>query len=315
MASETATAQNIKNQWGTLRLKRMQREVMRYCRDSIAIMLEIAAAKFELQTLQQMTGLPYMTAAQKQQFAEMQQQLAAQQQAFQQAAQQAQATGQQPPQPPPTPQIPPELQQAASLPAWEDIVQVLRNRLIFNYKVEIETNSTIDAEAAQDKQDIAELMNALSQFINGVGPLVQEGVFPVDIAKSMLLVVCRRYHFGSQMEDAINSMQPPKPQQDPNQQAKVAAEGVKLQASQQQSQLEMMKSKNAMDLENLKFQHEQQRMGMEHELKMADMAVQAAKTKNALAGIQAKSEASAIEHQQRMEMMKETQNQVQDNEG
>lgn len=37
VASETATAQNIKNQWGTLRLKRSQKEVQRYCRDCLAI--------------------------------------------------------------------------------------------------------------------------------------------------------------------------------------------------------------------------------------------------------------------------------------
>jgi hypothetical protein len=67
VASETATAQNIKNQWGTLRLKKMQKEVQRYCRDALAIMLEIAAARFEISTMKQMTGLPYFTNAEKQQ--------------------------------------------------------------------------------------------------------------------------------------------------------------------------------------------------------------------------------------------------------
>jgi hypothetical protein len=49
VASETATAQNIKNQWGTLRLKKMQKEVQRYCREALVIMLEIAASSFEMQ--------------------------------------------------------------------------------------------------------------------------------------------------------------------------------------------------------------------------------------------------------------------------
>jgi hypothetical protein len=45
-ASETLGAQEIKPTWGTLRLKRLQREVQRYSRDLLRMMLEIAATKF-----------------------------------------------------------------------------------------------------------------------------------------------------------------------------------------------------------------------------------------------------------------------------
>ena len=92
-ASETATAQNIKNQWGTLRLKKWQKEVQRYCREALGIMLEIAAARFEIATFKQMTGLPYLMAAEKQQ---VQQKM---------AMEQSQAAMQPPPQPgqPPAP--------------------------------------------------------------------------------------------------------------------------------------------------------------------------------------------------------------------
>jgi hypothetical protein len=67
VASETATAQNIKNQWGTLRLKKMQKEVMRYCRDCLRIMLEISVTKFGQDTVAAMTGMQLPTNAEKQQ--------------------------------------------------------------------------------------------------------------------------------------------------------------------------------------------------------------------------------------------------------
>ncbi|WP_448206484.1 hypothetical protein [Azospirillum sp. sgz302134] len=56
-ASETATAQNIKAQWGSLRLQRAQREVQRYARDLLRLKAEIIAEHFGAQTLTLMTGV------------------------------------------------------------------------------------------------------------------------------------------------------------------------------------------------------------------------------------------------------------------
>lgn len=245
-ASETATAQNIKNQWGSLRLKKMQKQVQRYCRDAIKIMLEIAAAKFEQQTFQQMTGLPFLTEMQK---AQIGQQMQMQQLQYQQVVQQAQMAGQQPP---PEPQIPPELQAQMAQPTWDQILSVMRNDISLSYKCDIETNSTIDAEAAQDKQDIAELMNAISQFLNGVAPLVQNGTLPFEVAQAMLLSISRRFNFGPQLEDSLMKMQAPKPEEDPGKaeeaEMKKAEMAMKTQEFQQKMQLEAQQHKDDMEL-------------------------------------------------------------------
>jgi hypothetical protein len=57
-ASETATAQNIKSQFGSLRVNRRQREVQRFARDIIRMMTEIIAEHFQPQTIQEMTQQP-----------------------------------------------------------------------------------------------------------------------------------------------------------------------------------------------------------------------------------------------------------------
>ena len=287
VASETATAQNIKNQWGTLRLKKMQKEVMRYCRDALAIMLEIAAKKFEQKTFQQMTGLSFMTDQQKQQASMMKA-------AFEQQVNAAKMSGQQPPQ---MPQIPPEIVQAMSLPTWEQILSVMHNDVIRHYKTDIETNSTIDAEATQDKQDIADLLNALSQFLNGLGPLVESGKLPFSIAKEMLLVITRRYNFGANLEDALNSLkEPPPPQEekDPAKEMDLQIKKLELEAKTQQTKQEMAKA-------HAEFQQEQQLAQMKLAIEKEELAIKQQELQMQREGMQMKLAMQRETHRLKME--------------
>jgi hypothetical protein len=57
-AGETATAQQIKSQWGSLRVQQIQQEVARVARDIFRAKIAIMAAKFSDQQLQMMTNLP-----------------------------------------------------------------------------------------------------------------------------------------------------------------------------------------------------------------------------------------------------------------
>jgi hypothetical protein len=56
-AQETATAQQIKTQWGSLRIQKMQRLIERQVRDVFCLMAELITSKFSEQTLQQMTAV------------------------------------------------------------------------------------------------------------------------------------------------------------------------------------------------------------------------------------------------------------------
>lgn len=230
-ASETLGAQQIKNQWGTLRLKKTQKEVMRYCRDCLRIMAEIAVTKLSPETMKAMTGLPYPMQSQKEQ---MQATLGQVKQQYQMVAQQAQMAGQQPP---PPPEIPPQVQQAMAMPSWEELLALLQNDTQRSFRIDIETNSTVDAEATEDKQDISELLNAMSQFLNGVGPMVKDGTMPFSVAQGILLAVVRRYRFGPELEDQLKEMKAPPPPVDPKiaEQQKVEVEkaGQQVQAEQE----------------------------------------------------------------------------------
>ena len=241
VASETATAQNIKNQWGTLRLKRMQKRVAKYACDCLRLMLEISVKHFSVETIHQMTGLPYPTRAEQ-----------AQAQAAMQELQLSGAMSGQPV------QVPPELQKVLGTPTWEDILDVLRNDLQRAYKIDIQTNSTVDAEATEDKANIAEFMNALAQFFNAIAPAVQAGALPFEAAKTLLLAIVRRFRFGPEVEDELLKMVPPQaPEGDGG-----AAEAAKL---------ELEAKKQELQLKSQAMQQELAFKTSEHEFRMKEL--------------------------------------------
>lgn len=57
-ASETLGAQQIKSQWGSLRIQKMQRMMERSARDLFVMMAEIIPTRFSYETLEAMTGIP-----------------------------------------------------------------------------------------------------------------------------------------------------------------------------------------------------------------------------------------------------------------
>lgn len=258
-ASETATAQNIKAQWGSLRLKRMQREVQRYARDVMRMMLEIAALKMSEVSWAKMTGLPFHTEQQHQQ--------------LQQIVMASQMSGQ---------PMDPRLQQQMQIPTWPQVLGLLRDDLQRSYKVDIETNSTVEPEAVEDQKNIAELMNAMAQFLNGVGPLVAQKVLPFDVAQTMLLTITRRFRFGPDIEDQIKAMQPPQEEPDQSGQAdqmKMQMEQAKMQMEAQRDQAEMQQAQQAeaakhqreLQAEQNRMQMEQAKMQMMQQIEIAKM--------------------------------------------
>lgn len=229
-ASETFGAQNLKSKWGTQRLQKFQGEVQRYCRDCYRIIGEMAAKQFSEETFAAMTGLPYAKSADVKKAQGVMQRVQQMEMAMQQqaamAAQQAQA--QQPlpgmppappAAPPAPPQLPPQVQQAAqqaqavlAKPPWEPILKLLRTDILRCYKIDIETNSTLDPTRQEDKQDITEAMTAMANTMQSFGPFVEQGVITMPVFKGMLKSIVTRFAFGRQLEDAIDAMPDQVPQ-------------------------------------------------------------------------------------------------------
>jgi hypothetical protein len=236
--NETLGAQQIKSQWGSARLKRMQTDCANFIRDLLRLQAEIIGERFQPETLVEMTGLKFPSAQENQQ-AMIQ---------WQQQAQMAQMQGQQPP---PQPQLP---------PSWDDIIGILRSDKQRTFKIDVETDSTVAASVETDMAGMKDVLMTLSQVIQGFVPAVQMGAMPVEAMKEIMLAITRRAKMGNAVEDAIDKIKqpPPPPAQQQPADHSLEIKRLDLQHSQQveaaRSQIEQIKLQNAQQLEQLRGQ-------------------------------------------------------------
>lgn len=268
-AYETATAQEYKNQWGALRLRRLQKQVSMFVRECLRVMGEIST-RMQPETLIKMTGLPFPRQAEQQQAQMMIQQLQGQMQQLQMMAQQDPRAGQQ--LQALDGQIQ-EYQKVLNKPNWETIIQFLQNSVVRNYRIDIEANSTIEPEAAEDGQKLGEFLNAFAQFMNGIAPLVQQGYLPIEAGKEMLLAITRKYRFGEDVEESLKQITTP--QQQGDEKGKIAEQEAqaKIQQIQQKGQVEAQKGQMDLALKQLQLQQKQKEAEMDMALKAQELQV------------------------------------------
>jgi hypothetical protein len=255
-ASETATAQQIKGQYATLRLDDSQKDIARFAADMVRIMTEIIAEHFSMDTIKQLSGIKLLTNQEKQQI-QMQQQQA------QIMAQQAQATGQ-PPQP--IPPIPEEVAELMDMPSWEDVEALIRNNAARCFRIDIETNSTIKTDQEAEKA-------ARVEFLTAAGGFMQQAItMPPDIqplAMEMLMFGVRGFKVSRELETSFETAmakikkqleQPPaQPPQDPAIVQAQADSQAKMAEVQQSGQIEMAKLQSSSQIEQAKIQADVQK--------------------------------------------------------
>lgn len=256
---ETATAQGIKEQWGSLRVRDRQKELARFARDGIRIMGGIIAEKFSQETLKAMTGAQYPTNAEK-----------AQMQQLVQAAQQPPAPQQPgaPPQPAPPPP-PYNAQDILASPSWEDIMQRLRSQALRQFSIDIETDSTIEPNENQAKAQMVEYVEAVGEFLAKSLPVVQASPQALPIIMESLKQLNRVFRPGREMDEIIDRVTTQieqaaaQPQQqapqDPVAAAKVQAQQQTNQIKAAQVQQEGARSQAEMQIAQTQASAEQQR--------------------------------------------------------
>ena len=145
-AQETATAQQIKSQWGSVRIRDKQQEVQRFIRDLFRIKAEIICNKFtqKPELLAQITGFNM-------------QQLAPADEA---RLQQMQQSGQ-----PPPPEAP--------VPLFMQAIELLKNDAMVSYRIDIETDSTVRGDVARNMEQMTQFVQGSGAFFQGMAPAVE----------------------------------------------------------------------------------------------------------------------------------------------
>ena len=240
-----------------------------FVRECLRVMGEIAT-RMQPETLIKMTGLPFPRQEEQQQAQMMLQQLQGQAGQLQMIAQQDPRAGQQ------LQALDGQMKQYQAVlnkPNWETIIQFLQNSVVRNYRIDIEANSTIEPEAAEDGQKLGEFLNAFAQFMNGIAPLVQQGYLPIEAGKEMLLAITRKYRFGEDVEDSLKQIT--MPQQQGDEKGKIAEQEAqaKIQQIQQKGQVEAQKGQMDLALKQLQLQQKQKEAEMDMALKAQELQV------------------------------------------
>lgn len=270
---ETATAQGIKSKWGSLRVRRVQKDVQRYAADILELKAEVIAERFEFSTIMAMAGVD--------------------QDVLQKYAPK-----------PPAPQMPPGAEQdpmaqqliqqqaqAAQQRAIKDFLgqveALLRNDVARSFRIDVESDSTLEPDMQEEKQAAIEYLTAMGAFMKEGQLLIASGPEGAKLFGEMLLFATRRFDKVDQLEQAIEqameaAAQPRPPQPDP--------EMMKVQA----------KIEGDKQMLQMKGQAQQQDMQFKREMHQLDMGAKLQEVQIDGAVKQMEAEQRAVEGEQRL---------------
>lgn len=258
-ASETLGAQQLKSQYGSVRIRDKQGELVRIARDLVRIMSEIMAEEFDTDTLLDMSQMDIPTDAeiakkvkpleeqaksitaelkQAQTDPEMRAQAEANPEAAQQIMQQAQQQVQ---------QIMAQVAKLQEQPTVEKVMKFLKDNRLRPFVLDIETDSTIQPDEQAEKEARTEFVTALAGLIQQFTPLLQTAPAMAPMVGEIIKFALAPYRVGRELEGKIEE----------------AIEAVVAQSQQPQSNPEAEKLQAQQQLEQQKMQFEAQKLQAE----------------------------------------------------
>jgi hypothetical protein len=251
--NETATAQRLKGQWGSLRVRDRQRDLQRFARDAIRLKAEIIAEHFGIETLKVMTNVKLLTQAEKQQIEQIMP-------LIQQAEQQGLPV-------PPGLAPPPEMLELMNQPTWEEVQALLKDDALRSFRIDVETDSTVEPDENAAKAAFTEFTAAIVGLMQAAATIVPTAPYTAPLFAEILKQGARTFNVSRQMEDVIDKVfetagaQPPAqppgpPAPDPN---IVQAEQIKGQTAQMEAQAEQQRTQvdAALGLAELDYKREE----------------------------------------------------------
>lgn len=290
-AEETLGAQQLKSQYGSVRVRDKIDELQRVARDVARIVAEIAADKFSQKTLLDMSMMDIPTKAdlkkkiegietaakeelkalkakakemasqaqqQPQQGAQGQQQPidpAQAEQQFQQAQQQIIA------------KYAPELKAAEETVPIEDVIDLLRDDRTRGFAFEIATDSTIMTDEVQEKASRNEFLGVVATSVQSLTGLASMGEAGAALAGGFLKFVTAPYRVGRELNTLIDDFVDAAPQMAQQMAGQGAPEG----------QAELIAAQNKLaEAEIMKAQAQTQKVSADAQGKMQDLQLRSA---------------------------------------
>jgi len=276
-ANETLGAQQLKSQYGSVRVKDKQHALIRVARDITRLVAEVIAENYSPEMLMEIGQMELPSDADIQQqgeqiVAQAEQMVIQGKAQLDQAMQQAQ-----------DPQAQQQMQQKAQQmlqqlqektqkqlselegqPTVEKVVGLLREQRLRPFILEIETDSTIQPDENAEKQRRAEFMAALGSTLQQLAPMVAAQPETAKFAGDILKFAVAPFRAGRELEASIDEFvdqmkqragqpQPPNPEAE-KAKADMAAKQQDLQANQQMAKA---KHEAEMQIKGLELQGKQ----------------------------------------------------------
>lgn len=191
---ETLGAQKLKMSYGSGRFQDRQKESRRFAAEAYALKGELIAEHFPREQIQEMSGIPLPTIAERQ---EAQRLLLA----LMKFAQEAQQRG--------LPSIIDpyqihDLQEVAQATCtWEKVSSILRSDRRRCYMVEVATDQTQFKDEEADKQARIELLGVINQLMQQFGPMIAGNPANGEFFKKMIMFVVSSFKAGRAIEEGL----------------------------------------------------------------------------------------------------------------
>jgi hypothetical protein len=285
-ARETLGAQNLKAQFGSSRIKDKQLEMVRIARDLVVIASEIITEKFADDTIIEMsqTQIPtkkiqqfqvsqlrgqlqqIMMQGQSPQIQQMRQQNPQQ---LQQLAQQAQQQAD---------QIQSEIEKITNKPNLDQVLTFLRDNRARCFVLDIETDSTLIINEAEEKQRTAEFLQMLSPVLQQLQAMLVAEPSTGDFAGEILKFAVKPFRAGRSLDGAIDDLVDvikQKGEQPRGDDPTTATNKTAIQIEQIKQQTEKQKNDAMNQLKaqelQMKDQHEKMKIASAEKMKLADI--------------------------------------------
>lgn len=173
--NETATAQQIKAQFGSMRLRDRQAEVARFARDCYRIAAEVISEQFDPKTISDMSGFPDI------------------------------------PERPPAMQTPEQFQAFQAMvmekqQQFQQALELLSRDKLRAFRIGIETDSTVALDDTVEKERRNEFLSVVGGFLERAVPAVLEAPILAGVVADLMLFTVRGYKAGRQLESSFEEL-------------------------------------------------------------------------------------------------------------
>ena len=181
--------------------------------------------------------------------------------------------------------IPAKVKKLLEKPTQEEVIALMRDDHLRSYRVDIETDSTVEVDEQAEKETRNEFLGAVGAFLQTALPAAQADKKLMPMLGEMLMFTVRGYRAGRQLEDVIEqtvdemveaASEPAQPKPDPKQvevegNLKLDAEKLKADVAEREARMEMDKAKTAQEMQQSQTKFELELAALSEQRQMAGL--------------------------------------------